>query len=54
MNFIGAVVWVVLLVVCGLMFAVATGYVVWVVGYTLWGVVRVFANGVRRGRGKVE
>ncbi len=32
------------------MFAVAIGYVAWVVGYTVWSVGRVFVRGVRRGK----
>ncbi len=39
-----------LLVIFGLMFAVAIGYVAWVVGYTVWSVGRVFVRGVRRGK----
>jgi hypothetical protein len=55
MNFIGGgVVVVVLVLFVALPIAMALGYAVWVVGYTVWSVVRVFANGVRRGRGKVE
>jgi hypothetical protein len=54
MNFIGGGIVVVVLVLCALPVVAALGYAVWVVGYTLWHVVRVFVNGVRRGQGKVE
>jgi hypothetical protein len=37
---------------CAAMILVAIGWAVWTAGYIVWGVVRVFAAGVKRGLGR--
>ncbi len=56
MSFIGdvaghALVWLVLVVV-GAVIVGALGWAVWTAGYIVWGAVRVFAVGVKRGLGR--